>query len=118
MPAPGGQRDIEVKPCPSTRSTILKRTAVAGIIAVLVKGDGQNIITIIENRLSSIAVMHIPVNHGKFRGQPFGPRGLNRDGDIGKEAEPIGKIGQAVMPRRTRQRIGILQIPLKHGKQG
>ncbi len=68
---------------------------------LLVDRDRQHLGIVVKHRLGAVAVMHIPIQHHHPLRQPGGLRGTHRDADIVEQAEPVGQIGQAMMPRRA-----------------
>ena len=76
--------------------------------------NGQDVRIVIENRLGSVAVVHVPVDHRDAQVGARAARGADGDGDIGEEAEPHRVVGQAVMSRRSGQRIGVLVLAVQY----
>ena len=56
-------------------------------------------------------MVHVPIQHHHALCQPLGLCGLNGNGDIGEQAESVGIVRQAVMPRRAAQGIGVVEFP-------
>ena len=117
MTGTGGQRNVQVEPQPRAAPAIRDVAGIGGIVALLMQADRHHIGAVVEHRFSPVAVMHIPVDH---RDPPLMPRcagGSDGNADIVQQAEPVGPIGQAMMPRRARQGIGILMPPLPDREQ-
>ena len=63
--------------------------------------DGEDIVAFVENMLGAVAVMHIPIQNDKSLGEAARFRRFNGNGDIGEQAEPVGKVRQAMMAGRA-----------------
>ena len=108
------QRDVAVEALARAAPAIRRVAGVQRVVAILVQRHRQHVVAVVENRLGPVAVMHVPVDDGDALGQPCGLHGFDGDGDIGQQAETVGPVGQAVVPRRTRQGIGVADVALQH----
>ena len=73
--------------------------------AILVNGDRQHIGIVIENVLSAIAVMDVPVNNRNAFCQPARLSITDRDTNIVEQAEAHSGVWERVVPRRSHQCI-------------
>jgi hypothetical protein len=64
-----------------------------------VERDREDVGAVVEDRLGPVAVVHVPVEHRDAPGLAGGERGLDRDGDVGQQAEAVREVGQAVVAR-------------------
>ena len=113
--SPSGQRHVDVVTGPGAFAPVGDMAAVQRIVAFLMQADRQRVGPVIEDRLGPVAVMHIPVQHGDLTQPVIGASGLNRNGDIGQQAEPVGIIRQTMVPGGARQGIGVVDLPAQHG---
>ncbi|MDT4851905.1 hypothetical protein FQZ97_861140 [compost metagenome] len=112
--AAGEERHIEVVAEPPAGAPFLHRTLADGETVVLVDRQRQHIVAVKEDRLGAITVVHVPVQHRHAANTVAGLGGFHCDGDVRQVAEAHAAIGQAVVPRRPRQGIGVVQFAAKH----
>ena len=89
-----------------------------GEAAVLVQRDGEDVGTLVEDRLRTVAVMHVPVDHCHARQLVLGNGALDGNRDVGEKAEAQAAVGKAMMPGRPRQCIGIAQRARSNARNG
>ena len=58
--------------------------------------------------------MHVPVQHRDALHAVACARGLDRDRDVGEQAEAHRHVREAVVARRARHRVGVAMVPGQH----
>jgi hypothetical protein len=61
--------------------------------------------------------VHVPVEHRDAVRQALGEGRLHRDGDVVQQAEAVGEIRQAMVPRRAAQGIGVFDLAPRVAKK-
>ena len=95
------------------RPPLVRREAI-----FLVQADGQRVVAVVEAGLGAVAMVHIPVDDGGPHRSDLGPQCLERQRDVGEQAETHRGIGQAMVPRRAGNDIGIVQPAGKDIRHG
>lgn len=110
----GQHRHINVAACPGAFTAIPFAGIARREAAVLMQRQRQHVAVLPIDVLGAVAVVHVPVEYRHLAEAMAGLGALDSDGNIGQEAEAHRLIRQAVVARRTRQRIGVIQLALQH----
>ena len=114
VPCAGHQRNVNVVTFAGTGAAIFLSGIARWETAVLVQRDCQHIVTMQVDMLRTVAVVHIPVEDRHFTQPEPRLRPLHGNGNVGKKTEAHRLIRQAVVARRPRQRVGIIQLAAQH----
>ncbi len=71
-----------------------------------------------ENRLRSVAVMDVEIDHGDALKPMDRPRLIGAEGDVVKQAKAHGRTGFGMMARRANGTEGIGNLPHRHRVDG
>ncbi len=118
MSGAGGQRQVEVRAKGVRAAHRLDPAGIQRVVPLLMQADRQDIGVIPEDRLGPVAVVDVPIEHRNTAGQSFGLRRPDRHGDIVHQAEAVGEIGGAMVPRRAGKRVGVARLAGQHGPHG
>src|SRR6202048_4999129 len=102
----GGERDVERRSFPLVQSALANR-ACSGIVRILMRREVKHRRVAIENLLSAVSVMNIPIDYQDSIRSVVHLRVASGDGGVVEETESHRPARSRVMTRRPDQRDGI-----------